>query len=118
MKNEASDPSDCLVTELLQNLPKEAVYEVTRWFAKLVQGTVPSPRVSYVFFQMKKNQLQFGKMSTRVPCDRERRRSRLSGGICTLEPTEELSVSEHLQALLTSQPQRHWEWEEDRRTDL
>ena len=46
-----------------------------------------------------------------------RRRSRLSGGACTWEPNEE-SNCEHVQALLTNILQRHWEWQEDRRTDL
>ena len=34
MKNKANGPVDCLVTEMLQCLPMETVYEVTHWFEK------------------------------------------------------------------------------------
>ena len=32
MKSKANGPADCLVTEMLQVLPMETVYEVTHWF--------------------------------------------------------------------------------------
>ena len=32
--NKANGPADCLVTEMLQCLPTETVYEVAHWFDK------------------------------------------------------------------------------------
>ena len=32
LKNKANGPADCLVTEMLQCLPTETVYEVAHWF--------------------------------------------------------------------------------------
>ena len=34
MHNKANEPSDFLVTEMLQNLPMESVYEISHWFEK------------------------------------------------------------------------------------
>ena len=36
-------PADCLVTEMLQCLPTETVYEVTHWFRETVQMGLSSP---------------------------------------------------------------------------
>ena len=38
MKNNANGPADCLVTEMLQCLPTETVYEVACWFEKRFKG--------------------------------------------------------------------------------
>ena len=46
-----------------------------------------------------------------------KKRSRLSGGACTWDPKKSVNC-EHVQALATNIFQRHWEWQEDRRTDL
>ena len=76
---------------------------------------------------------QIRERSTRIPCDRfdectfqggiprfwwtccTRRRNGLSGVTCTWEPRGR-SLCEHMQALMTNVLQRHWEWQEDRRT--
>ena len=38
MKNKANGPADCLVTEMLQCLPTETVYEVAHRFEKRFKG--------------------------------------------------------------------------------
>ena len=37
-KNKANGPAECLVTEMLQWLPTETVYEVAHWFEKRFRG--------------------------------------------------------------------------------
>ena len=32
MQKKVNGPSDCSVTEMLQELPMESVYEITHWF--------------------------------------------------------------------------------------
>ena len=43
MKNKANGPADCLVTEMLQCLPTETVYEVAHWFEKRFKGDCRAP---------------------------------------------------------------------------
>ena len=38
LPNKANGPADCLVSEMLQCLPTETVYEVAHWFDKLFRG--------------------------------------------------------------------------------
>ena len=38
LRNKANGPADCLVTEMLQCLPTERVYEVAHWFDKRFRG--------------------------------------------------------------------------------
>ena len=38
MKNRANGPADCLVTEMLQCLTTETVFEVAHWFDKRFKG--------------------------------------------------------------------------------
>ena len=38
MKNKANGPADCRVTEMLQCLPTETVYEVSHWFDKRLKS--------------------------------------------------------------------------------
>ena len=40
MKNKAKGPSDRLVTEMLQKLPMESVYEIIHWFQRKIQRRV------------------------------------------------------------------------------
>ena len=44
MKNKVDGPSDCLATEMLQNLPMESVYGTTHCFEKRFKGGVQSSR--------------------------------------------------------------------------
>ena len=39
-KNKANGPGDCLVTEILRELPRETVHEITHWFGKDSEGNV------------------------------------------------------------------------------
>ena len=43
MRNTANGPADCLVTEMLQCLPTETVYEVAYWFDKRLKGECRAP---------------------------------------------------------------------------
>ena len=43
MKNRANGPDDCLVTEMLQCLTTETVYEVAHWFDKRFKGECRAP---------------------------------------------------------------------------
>ena len=43
LQNKANGPADCLVTEKLQCLPTETVYEVTQWFDKRFRGECRAP---------------------------------------------------------------------------
>ena len=38
LRNKANGLADCLVTEMLQCLPTETVYEVTHWFDQRFKG--------------------------------------------------------------------------------
>ena len=43
MKHKANVPSDCMVTEMLRELPMESVYEITHWFEKRFRGKCRAP---------------------------------------------------------------------------
>ena len=43
MKNNANGPSDCMVTDMLQALPMESVYETTHWFGKRFRAACRAP---------------------------------------------------------------------------
>ena len=46
MKNKANGPADCLVTEMLQCLPMETVYEVSHCFDKRFKRDCRAPDAS------------------------------------------------------------------------
>ena len=48
MKNKANGPADCLVTEMLQCLPTETVYEVAHWFVKRFNGECRAPEARQI----------------------------------------------------------------------
>ena len=137
-KTKANGPADCVVSEMLQCLPVVTVYEVTHWFEKRFKGECPVPEAWNILRLVVSQEARCQSVETvaRVPCDRTtecvlqvsgtqrfcwtcctRRRSRLSGGACTWKPERGVNC-EHIGALLTNILQRHWEWQEDRWTDL
>ena len=62
MKNKANGPPDCCVTEMLQFLPTETVYEVAHWFDKRLKGECRAPEawkiLRFVFLQKPYAKLQ------------------------------------------------------------
>ena len=136
LRNKANGLADCLVTEMLQCLPTQTVYEVAHWFDKRFKRECGAPeawKILRLVF-LKKARRQARTRPTRVPCD--------STAECVskwyttvlvhlfheenapvvwegLHVGAERGVNcEHMQALVTNIFQRHWEWQEDRRTDL
>ena len=136
LRNKANGPADCLVTEMLQCLPTETVYEVAHWFDKRFRGECRAPEarkiLRLVFLKKPDTKLEIGlrgfraiellsvfsKWNTTVPVDLLHEEK---------EPVEwrrlhvgaERGVNcEHMQALVTNIFKRHWEWQGDRRTDL
>ena len=127
MRNKANGPADCLVTEMLQCLRTETVYEATHWFDKRFKGECRAPEartiLAFVFIKKPDAKLQkglrgfraiallsvFSKWKTTVLVDLLHEE---------MEPVEwdwlrveaERGVNcEHMQALLTNRFQRHWE---------
>ena len=62
MKNKANGPADCCVTEMLQFLPTETVYEVAHWFDKRLKGECRAPEawkiLRLVFLKKQARQLK------------------------------------------------------------
>ena len=61
MKNKTNGPGDCLVSEMLQELPVEAVYEITHWFGKRFRGECRAPaawKILHLVF-LKKSDAKF-----------------------------------------------------------
>ena len=136
LRNKANEPADCLVTEMLQCLPTETVYEITHWFDMRFKGECRATEawkvLRLVYFKKPGAKVEKGLRGFRAIA--------LLGvfSICfttvlvdmlheNKEPSEwkRLHVGaerrvkcEHTQGLVTNIFQRHWEWQEDRRTDL
>ena len=68
MKNEANGPADCLVTEMLQCLPRETLHEVTHWFEKRFKGECG--KVLRLVFLKKPARRQASKRAAQFPRDR------------------------------------------------
>ena len=55
LRNKANGPADCLVTEMLQCLLTDTVYQVTHWFDKRLNGECRAPEawkiLCLVFFK-------------------------------------------------------------------
>ena len=72
MKDKANGPADCLVTEMLQCLWMETVYEVTHWFEKRFRGECRAPEawtlLRLVYLKKPDARLEKGPMG--VPGDR------------------------------------------------
>ena len=136
MKNKANGPADCLVMEMLQCLLMETGCEVAHSFEKRFKGECRAPEawkiLRLVFLKKPDAKLEkglrgfraipllsvFSKWYTTVLVDLLHEEN---------EPTEwrsfhvgaERGVNcEHMQALVANIFQRHWEWQEDRRSNL
>ena len=125
MKNKANGPADCLVTEMLQCSPMETVFEVTYWFEKRFVEECRAPdalKILRLVFRKKPDaRLEKGLRGFRAIA----LLSVFSKWKTTVLLHEEKHVGaeravncEHMRALLTKILRRHWEWQEDRRTDL
>ena len=57
MKNKATGPADCLVTEMLQCLPTETVDEVAHWFDKRFKGECRAPEAWKILRSRERSQL-------------------------------------------------------------
>ena len=132
MKNKANGPADCLVTEMLQCLPMETVYEVTHWFEKRFRGECRASEawkiLRVVFLKKPHAKLEkglrmpllsvFSKWYTTVLVELQHEEKEPIAWRNLHVGTERGVNCEHMQALLTNILHRHWEWQEDRRTDL
>ena len=131
LKNKANGPSDCMVTEMLQNLSMESVCEITLWFEKRFSRESTEP--------IGLESLTSGISKKQTPDEKKA----CVGSLSVLsmwytsvlvgllheekEPIEwrrlhrrreRCQMCEHMQALLTNILQSHREWQEDRRTHL
>ena len=133
MKNEANGSCDCLVTEMVQHQPVEAVYEVTHWFAKRFKERAEHQGLggSYECF-FSDARLENGLRGFRAIVLQSVLSKWFRAILVGLLHQEKESIEwrnlhvgagrgvncEHMQALLTYILQQHWEWQEDRRTNL
>ena len=69
MKNNANGPSDCLVAEVLQNLPMKSVYEITHWFSRRgsTVGAEHQTRGKSCAWYSREARRQSGKRPTLIP---------------------------------------------------
>ena len=136
LRNKANGPADCLVTEMLQCLPTETMYEVAHWFDKRFHGECRAPEawtvLRLVFLGKPDAKLEkglrglraivllsvFSKCYTTVLVDMLHDGKEPSEWERLHVGAERRVKCEHLQALVTNLFQRHWEWQEDRRVDL
>ena len=71
LRNKANGLADCLVTEMLQCLPTQTVYEVAHWFDKRFKrecGAQEAWKILRLVF-LKKPDAKLEKRPTWVPCD-------------------------------------------------
>ena len=136
MKNKANGPADCLVTEMLQCLPTETVYEVAHWFEKRFKGDCRAPEawtiLRLVFLKKPDAKLEKGhrgfraiallsvlsKWYTTVLVDLLHEEKGPIGWRSLHVGVGRGVNGEQMQALVTKINQRHWEWQENRWTDL
>ena len=136
MKNKANGPADCLVTAMIQCLQMETVYEVAHWFEKRFRGECRAPEawkiLRLVFLKKPDAKLEkglrgfraialltvFSKWYTTVLVDMLHEEKKPIEWRSLHVGAERGVNCEHMQALVTNIFQRHWEWQEDRRTDL
>ena len=136
-RNKANGPADCLLTEMLQCLPTETVYEVAHWFDKRFRGECRAPEawtVLRLVFHKKKPDAKlekglrgfraitllsvFSKWYATVLVDMLHEEKEPIDWWNLHVGAEREVHCEHTQALVTNIFQRHGEWQEDRRVDL